>query len=110
MNDEQIQRIITGLEKEWRMPPVLIEPVRKPFEVTPDNPGAAQILGPREYLPKILCVANFKSFPAVRNEREDYSFLPVVWFQASWALPIDPAVVAEIQKIDWESMAANWTY
>ena len=88
---------------------VLIEPIRTPGPGSPfARPSADQELGPHELLPSIVCVGLFQSTP-VRNERQDCSLLHVVWFQDRFALPIDPRVVCEIQKLHWERLAYNWT-
>jgi len=88
---------------------VLIEPVRKKADPNwKDHPGMEEIWGPVEYLPPIVCVGRFESGP-VRNEREDFSLLNILWFQNTFALPIDPEVVAQISKLDWENLAYNWT-
>ena len=59
-------------------------------------------------MPLIVCVGLFQSNP-VRHEKEDSSLLDIVWFQDRFALPIDFGVVCQIQKLDWERLAYNWT-
>ena len=87
---------------------VLIEPVRTPGPARFTRPSTDQELGPPEFLPSIVCVGLFESTP-VRNERQDSSLLHIVWFQDRFALPIDLGVVRQIQKLDWEKLAYNWT-
>ncbi len=86
---------------------VVIEPVRK-GDPNPKGQPDDDIWGPVEFLPPIVCVGMFQSEP-VRNEREDFSLLNILWFQDTFALPIDPEVVAQIRKLDWENLAFNWT-
>ena len=104
-------RIIEG----WRRQAVpyegqkmaLIDPVRRPGATGLPRRGD-ELWGPPEFLPAIVCVGMFQSTP-VRNEREDFSLLIIVWFQEAFAMPIDPGVVAQIRKLDWETLAYNWT-
>jgi len=68
--------------------------------------------GAREYEPvslgPITCVARFEAYDPVRNEPEtDFSQLVMVWFQADFAMPIDPVVLEKIKAIDWEREAVN---
>ena len=35
----------------------------------------------------------------------DYSLLVIIWWQPRFALPIEPAIVSRIAKVDWENSA-----
>ncbi len=87
---------------------IVIDPVRRPGP-NARNPSAEEAWGPTEYLPQVTCVATFESSP-VRNAREDCSLLVIVWFQETFAMPIDPGVLNQIRKIDWEKAAFNFTH
>ncbi len=84
---------------------VLIEPVRRTI---PSGLAGNEMFGPAEVLPDIVCVGLFHSSP-VRNEPEHFSLLSILWFQDDFALPIEPSVVEQIRKLDWENLAYNWT-
>jgi hypothetical protein len=86
---------------------VVIDPVRKPGPIGLQE-RADEIFGPPEFLPEIACLGLFQSGP-VRNERQDLSLLKIVWFQATWAMPIDSGVLEQIRRLDWENLAYNWT-
>ncbi len=107
-NNDIIERWRSEAVKHERQRVVLIEPVRTPVSSHFNQPGIEAMFGPPECLPKIVCLGLFQSGP-VRNEREDFSLLNILWFQDRFALPIDHGVVAQIQKLDWEKLAYNWT-
>jgi hypothetical protein len=102
-NDEIIERFHRQAAAQYYALPIVIEPVRIPFTLIPNLPGP-----PREHLPQIVCSARFSSSP-IKNERQDCSHLAFLWFQDTWALPIDPAVLQKIQKVDWDAHAVNHT-
>jgi len=34
----------------------------------------------------------------------------VVWFQDSWAPPLDPAVVSLLRQVDWDAVARDMVW
>jgi hypothetical protein len=77
--------------------PVVIQPERK---TTPSG----------EWLPKVSCIAVFNSTALARTDSEPYSSLAIAWLQDEFALPIAPAVMGELRRIDWEALAADWCW
>jgi hypothetical protein len=59
------------------------------------------------YLPAILCIGAFSSDVLKARPNELASHLCIVWFQQTFALPIDPAVTTEIRQVAWEDVAAG---
>jgi hypothetical protein len=88
---------------------IVLEPVRTPRNETgrtPDDSNARARYGPVEYLPAIVCEGVFRSECLRRDS--DYSLLVIIWWQPRFALPIEPGIVTQIAKVDWESSA--WDY
>jgi hypothetical protein len=107
INDRIIERCRQQAVAKHSQHVIVIDPARKPPPLGVDRYGD-QEHGPAEFLPPIVCYGLFRSRP-VGNEPEDCSLLLIIWFQAAFALPIDPGVVESIQKVDWEACACNWT-
>ena len=66
---------------------------------------------PVERIPYIACTALFRSNGVMREGDEDIAFasiLAVVWFQETFALPIDESVLERIKAIDWDRLAEAW--
>jgi hypothetical protein len=86
----------------------LIPPVEQLIE------GPKSYLGGRfgrlAQLPAIVCAATFDSFQPAQDAQADGSSLTVVWFQDDFALPIDKAVLDQLQAIDWVSHAHDGYY
>jgi hypothetical protein len=83
-----------------RKPSLLIEPVRHPFQL-PENLRRS---GPGERLPEVECSAMFLS-TWIPGRGADQTYLNILWYQDQWALPIDPAVLEQIKKVDWPTHA-----
>ena len=71
--------------------------------------GFPETSGEAEPLPKIGVRARFISQRVARVEGE-FSELTIVWFQEAWALPITPAVVEAIARLDWDGLARDMTW
>lgn len=84
--------------------PVLIPPVESP---APAIDPRHQHLGPPSSLPAIACAGRFTSTEPARSEYADFSGLVVLWFQDDFAFPIDPAVLDQIRRLDWDRHAAD---
>jgi uncharacterized protein (TIGR02996 family) len=87
--------------------PYLIRPVETPLEYPRDRPYP---FGQPRGLPPIACVGRFHSFQPAREPWRHYSELVVIWFQAEFALPIDPQVWEQFLSIDWDQHAADYDY
>ena len=82
---------------------VLIRPLRRAYLKSPDEsttPGT-------EWLPLVTCTARLTSTQGAKDKGPQGSFLTVVWFQDEFALPIEPAVLAQIAELPWESLASD---
>jgi hypothetical protein len=69
--------------------------------------------GPVERIPDIACTARFYSSGVVREGDEDIAFasvMTVVWFQETFALPIDEMAMEHIKAIDWDRLADAWIF
>lgn len=63
-----------------------------------------------ESLPRVACVGVFDSGELKRAGSDIWSSMAFLWFQGEFALPIDPQVVGQIQSLDWESCAKDWSW
>ena len=107
-NDHTIEGCRREAVEKYGQNVIVIDPVRTPGSSSFPDPRADQLWGPRESLPAVTCYCLFQSDP-LRNEREDHSLLLIVWFQDTFAFPIDAGVLARIRKVDWEASAVNWS-
>ena len=68
---------------------------------------------PRNRLPVITCFGMFESpemigKPASEGEEHwGYSALKIVWFQETFAFPIDPTVLSKILALEWDRCAED---
>jgi hypothetical protein len=107
-NDDIIESCRQSAVEKYGKPVIVIDPVRTLGPSSFSDPKADKLWGPREFLPEVTCYGMFQSYP-VRSEREDHSFLLIVWFQDTFAFPIDAGVISGIRKVDWEASAVNWS-
>jgi hypothetical protein len=63
-----------------------------------------------EQLPAVVCVAVFDSDGLNKPDAEPMSSLTLFWFQDEFALPVDAEVLAQIQALDWETLATEWCW
>ena len=66
-------------------------------------------LAGRDYfvLPAVTCAAEFLSHGHDASSR---TWLWIIWYQEEFALPIDEEVVAQIQRVPWDSVASRHFY
>lgn len=105
MNEESVQDVVKiyGTGQSTFLVPPKQTPLRR-SRLTPPNRPAQMIL------PAIAVAAEFESNAPVGNVNVsgwDKSRLSVIWYQDSWALPIDPDVIEHILGVDWDSLASN---
>jgi hypothetical protein len=97
-----------------RSKPVLLPPPRRDYFRTPGDMAEAKrgAFADRniEWLPLVTCVGEFESSSPARDPEMHASTLTVVWFQAEWAMPIDPAALEAIKKLDWDRLATDFEY
>lgn len=60
-------------------------------------------------LPRIGARARFTSDRPAQGTGE-FSELTVVWFQHTWALPIDPGVLESLAALDWPALARDMVW
>ncbi len=87
--------------------PHLIPPVETPIKYPP---GRKYPFGDPASIPRIGCIGRFHSLQHARDSKMDYSGLVIVWFQADFAFPIDPAVLEQLRLLDWERLAHDYEY
>jgi hypothetical protein len=104
-NDERIERCRRHAIQTFGQHVVVLDPVRRPDIHPFYKPG--NLWGPPEYLPALTCHGVFESRP-VGNAPVVCSVLHIIWYQEKFALPIDPAVVESISKVNWDAIACNW--
>jgi hypothetical protein len=108
-NKQRLERLIAEhRDKPYAGDPYLIRPIETTIEYKRD--GQPYPFGTPSALPAVTCIGRFDSFLPARNPSSDLSGLVVIWFQEEFALPIDPAVVAQLLAIDWEAHAADLDY
>jgi hypothetical protein len=81
----------------------LVNPTETPLEMTP---GQRYPFGSPALLPNVTCRGRFRS-ESIGDEIGCYSELTVIWFQADFALPIEPTVLEEIVCLDWGAVASD---
>jgi len=103
------RRILAKIVAENRIPygePFMIEPNETPVEYIEGN---RYPFGDPASLPRVACVARFRSSVA-RDKEKDYSGLIVIWFQKEFGLPIEPEILVRLQTIGWEQLATDVEY
>jgi hypothetical protein len=109
MNRNIIDRIIMhdavkwGYMK-WDSPPYLIEPVQTPVEI-----GRKYPFGKPASIPGYKCLARFASRTPARNVEMDFSEMTIVWFQNSFAFPIEESILEKIRSLDWTKHATDYS-
>ena len=60
-------------------------------------------------IPEIACIGEFESYDAARDHNHCFSALTIVWFQESFALPIEDFVLRDIQSLNWINLAHDYS-
>jgi uncharacterized protein (TIGR02996 family) len=105
MNREMTDRLLQEERDKgaWLGEPYLVPPVARPIDYR-DLPYP---FGNPEALPSVTCVARLGSSSPARDKNKDCSALTVIWFQDTFAFPIDPQVLEHFCGVDWEGMAID---
>ncbi len=78
------------------------------FRGTPQLvPGRTAAPG-ADRLPDILCIGEFVWGRPVHSRAKSASSATLVWFQDSFAPPIDPAVQDNLREVNWAAIAEDW--
>jgi hypothetical protein len=97
MNAKTIEHLLEQCRAGTEVPVFLIAPVQTPIPY-----DGEYVFGEPARLPSVACVARCQSHV---SDPLLISSLTIVWFQAQYAFPIDPDVLAQIGKIPWDSAA-----
>jgi hypothetical protein len=75
------------------------------FQPSPTLIGFKNLHKPPPLLPfKAVCAA-FECDYMPLASHADFTRLSLLWFQDEWAMPINPLILNEIQRIDWHKNA-----
>jgi len=85
--------------------PHLVPPLETVIDI-----GEPYPFGTPARLPAVICVARFMASKPVRDPRADYSCLTVIWLQDTFAWPPEPAMLEQLQAIDWIALASDREY
>ena len=103
-NREMIERLLREERDKRYWSPYLVSPVARPTKWSGDRPYP---FGTPEELPAVTCVARLVSRFPVRDKSKDCSVLAAVWFQDTFAFPIDPLVLEHFRGVDWAEKAED---
>jgi hypothetical protein len=107
-NQELLQRLIVEQTKtDQGYTPFLIEPAQIPY---PPSVADGYPFGTPMRLPKICCIGQFHSSTPARKANADYSLLTIIWFQQTWALPIDETIIEVMTLLAWSELAHDSDY
>ena len=111
MNQEKMDRLVARYLDPGRYGvPLLLTPEQRPADgsapatgdgATTTGADAAAVLSP------VTCVARFIS-SGLSGSNDIWSILRLIWFQDSFAFPIDPRVREQIAGLDWDAHAMPW--
>lgn len=102
MNEQQLHRLpLEAQNKLGKIKVYLIEPSQKKIEYE-EYP-----FGEPASLPRITCMAKLENNRPARNEEMDFSMLILVWFQSTFAFPIEESILKTIETIDWTEIAQD---
>jgi hypothetical protein len=107
-NQEMIKCILEGLHSSQVGRPIyLVPPLEEPLEYMGAEPYE---FGTPATLPAVLCIGGLTSSDETTNGDGEWSALTLVWFQDTFALPIDARVRRHLKKTDWNRYAASYDY
>jgi hypothetical protein len=108
-NRAQLDRLVAEQRAKKRsMNPVyLVAPVETPIDL---GPGTTYPFGSPATLPEVICIGRLQSEPIGERDPSLYSELTIIWFQSEFAMPIEPSVLEQIGKLDWDALASNFEY
>lgn len=105
MNEGIIERAVEAARKlSVEHEPYLVSPEGRPVK---DGSNRPDLFGKAAQIPGIICTARLLSPKRARDRQADHSWLTVVWFQNTFALPIDESVFNRIKAIHWEEVAED---
>lgn len=107
MNQRLLDQCLEAERGKGFSEPYLIRPTETPLTFRDPPPLR---LGQPAALPAVGCIGRFVSYDPARNTNHNLSGLIVIWFQEQFALPIDPEVLEQLRKINWEQHASDFDY
>ena len=106
MNERTLQHLLARYkDRPYPGAPYLIRPTQRRIDSSQRDPYP---FGNPSALPRVTCISRFESRDAALDQ--PFSGLVVIWFQQEFAFPIDPAVVTQIETIDWQEHAAHYDW
>lgn len=106
MNEQELQHLLARYKDQpYPGASYLIRPTERRIEYSDTDPYP---FGTPSALPGVTCISRFESREFASDQ--PFSGLVVIWFQQEFAFPIDPAVVTQIETIDWQEHAAHWDW
>lgn len=106
MNAEILKRVrqkakdYTGINAVY-----VIEPEQVPIQYDGKYP-----FGTPMELPGYICITELSKFGAARDKTKDGSALALVWFQNSYAFPVNEDILHKIAQLKWEELAEDFDY
>lgn len=100
MNSSIMAAALSSAQASWKDAAQLIKPKEIPISLSRPYP-----FGKPARIPGVQCVSRWCSQFESRGELDGSAECTIVWYQTHFALPIDEAVVAQIQKLDWQTVS-----
>jgi len=67
-----------------------------------------KLAGELSSLAPVTCIARFESTPISDSQDSDGSQLTMIWYQQSFAMPIEERILQKINDIEWDHYAENF--
>lgn len=99
-NKESYARRIFNINEVYLIPPTVKFLDREEHEVW----------GKAQELPMVTCIAELKCLDVFKNTEKDYSDLIVIWFQDSYAFPIQEDILEKILNIPYKEVCGEFDY
>ena len=107
-NADYNARLIANLRERGaeilQIPAVVLQPEVEHHEVQPGSSYKG------ESIPRVACIARFRSFDPARNLDMDTSELVVIWFQEEFVFPPPLSVFERLQGVEWSASARDFQY
>ena len=107
---ERNKRLIQQLRSDESIASYGVAPVLLPVTERPIELGRQYPFGTPAALPPVIVVARFASMRPTTNGQGDASGLTVVWFQDDFCWPPALEVLSQLERLDWESLAASFEF
>lgn len=107
LNDQIIERVKNKAREMAHgiMPVTIIEPKTRKILGLENN-----VFGKSIALPGVYCIAEIISSQTFKDPSKDGSGLMVIWFQDTFAWPIQEDVLQELQKLPYKQLCGEFEY